>query len=99
MRFWLEAAQTIISSSQSVKMIFQFLKQVNHPGSVTEITRGMAGRHRLHLGGDVKHVLNERIPEGTFSVKFWGVRGLDLPTPGAATLQYGGNTSCIRSAG
>ncbi|MBX2863888.1 MAG: MBL fold metallo-hydrolase [Leptolyngbyaceae cyanobacterium MAG.088] len=28
------------------------------------------------------------------SIKFWGVRG-SIPTPGAATAFYGGNTSCI----
>ena len=28
------------------------------------------------------------------SVRFWGVRG-SLPTPGAATLRYGGNTPCV----
>ncbi len=28
------------------------------------------------------------------SIKFWGVRG-SVPTPGAATAFYGGNTSCI----
>lgn len=27
-------------------------------------------------------------------VKFWGVRG-SLPTPGATTLAYGGNTACV----
>ena len=27
-------------------------------------------------------------------IKFWGVRG-SIPTPGAATAAYGGNTSCI----
>ncbi|MGA3170420.1 MAG: MBL fold metallo-hydrolase [Chthoniobacteraceae bacterium] len=27
-------------------------------------------------------------------VKFWGVRG-SVPTPGAATVRYGGNTSCV----
>src|SRR5688572_451239 len=27
-------------------------------------------------------------------VKFWGVRG-SIPTPGPATVYYGGNTSCI----
>ncbi|HZR20952.1 MAG TPA: MBL fold metallo-hydrolase [Verrucomicrobiae bacterium] len=33
-------------------------------------------------------------------MKFWGVRG-SIPTPGATTLHYGGNTSCIevRAAG
>lgn len=27
-------------------------------------------------------------------VRFWGVRG-SIPTPGATTLEYGGNTSCL----
>ena len=27
-------------------------------------------------------------------VTFWGVRG-SVPTPGPATLRYGGNTSCV----
>jgi len=27
-------------------------------------------------------------------IKFWGVRG-SVPTPGAATVRYGGNTSCV----
>src|SRR5437773_4605631 len=27
-------------------------------------------------------------------VKFWGVRG-SIPTPGPATVRYGGNTSCV----
>lgn len=29
-----------------------------------------------------------------FSVRFWGVRG-SIPTPGAKTVKYGGNTPCI----
>jgi len=29
-----------------------------------------------------------------FTAKFWGVRG-SYPTPGASTLQYGGNTACV----
>lgn len=29
-----------------------------------------------------------------FTVKFWGVRG-SYPTPGASTVKYGGNTSCV----
>jgi phosphoribosyl 1,2-cyclic phosphodiesterase/CheY-like chemotaxis protein len=35
-----------------------------------------------------------------FRLRFWGVRG-SVPTPGPATVQYGGNTSCveIRAAG
>jgi len=31
---------------------------------------------------------------GGISLKFWGVRG-SIPTPGASTLYYGGNTSCV----
>ena len=27
-------------------------------------------------------------------VKFWGVRG-SYPAPGAGTVKYGGNTSCV----
>ncbi len=30
----------------------------------------------------------------SFKIKFWGVRG-SIPTPGASTLRYGGNTSCV----
>lgn len=29
-----------------------------------------------------------------FHIKFWGVRG-SIPCPGAETLRYGGNTSCV----
>ncbi|HNN14547.1 MAG TPA: MBL fold metallo-hydrolase [Anaerolineales bacterium] len=29
-----------------------------------------------------------------FKIKFWGVRG-SYPTPGASTVQYGGNTACV----
>lgn len=32
--------------------------------------------------------------ESGVHLKFWGVRG-SIPTPGAATVQYGGNTSCL----
>jgi phosphoribosyl 1,2-cyclic phosphodiesterase/CheY-like chemotaxis protein len=31
---------------------------------------------------------------GPAYVKFWGVRG-SIPTPGPATVEYGGNTSCV----
>src|SRR5213594_3674906 len=27
-------------------------------------------------------------------IRFWGVRG-SVPTPGPATVRYGGNTSCV----
>jgi phosphoribosyl 1,2-cyclic phosphodiesterase len=32
----------------------------------------------------------------SFKIKFWGVRG-SIPTPGASTLFYGGNTSCVEA--
>ncbi len=34
------------------------------------------------------------ISTGPARVKFWGVRG-SIPTPGATTVKYGGNTSCV----
>jgi phosphoribosyl 1,2-cyclic phosphodiesterase len=33
-------------------------------------------------------------PPSACHIKFWGVRG-SVPTPGAATVRYGGNTSCV----
>lgn len=34
------------------------------------------------------------VPVGPLAVRFWGVRG-SLPTPGPATLRYGGDTPCL----
>ena len=36
----------------------------------------------------------DRIVEERIEVEFWGVRGT-LPRPGAESLRYGGNTSCV----
>lgn len=36
----------------------------------------------------------ENPAESGVQLKFWGVRG-SIPTPGPATVQYGGNTSCL----
>ena len=36
----------------------------------------------------------EKIIEDRITVRFWGVRGT-LPTPGAKSVRYGGNTSCV----
>ena len=36
----------------------------------------------------------DRIVEDRIEVEFWGVRGT-LPRPGADSLRYGGNTSCV----
>lgn len=38
-------------------------------------------------------VVPEFVPPAT-RLKFWGVRG-SIPVPGASTVRYGGNTSCI----
>ncbi|NJL85299.1 MAG: MBL fold metallo-hydrolase [Leptolyngbyaceae cyanobacterium SM1_1_3] len=32
--------------------------------------------------------------DSSFVVQFWGVRG-SIPTPGASTVRYGGNTACV----
>jgi phosphoribosyl 1,2-cyclic phosphodiesterase len=34
------------------------------------------------------------MPESLMSIRFWGVRG-SIPSPGANTIRYGGNTSCV----
>jgi phosphoribosyl 1,2-cyclic phosphodiesterase len=34
------------------------------------------------------------IGQNRFHIKFWGVRG-SIPCPGAKTVRYGGNTSCV----
>jgi phosphoribosyl 1,2-cyclic phosphodiesterase/CheY-like chemotaxis protein len=41
---------------------------------------------------EVSSALNQSGPEVT--VKFWGTRG-SIPTPGPATIRYGGNTACV----
>jgi phosphoribosyl 1,2-cyclic phosphodiesterase/ActR/RegA family two-component response regulator len=38
--------------------------------------------------------LGESTRNETAKIKFWGVRG-SVPTPGPATVVYGGNTSCV----
>lgn len=35
-----------------------------------------------------------QVPEPEAFARFWGVRG-SVPTPGAATVQFGGNTACV----
>ncbi len=36
----------------------------------------------------------EEAPAGPTQIRFWGVRG-SIPTPGAETARFGGNTSCV----
>jgi phosphoribosyl 1,2-cyclic phosphodiesterase len=46
-----------------------------------------------HGNGNGHQPKNGNSREG-MTLKFWGVRG-SIPTPGASTVEYGGNTSCI----
>jgi phosphoribosyl 1,2-cyclic phosphodiesterase/FixJ family two-component response regulator len=47
-----------------------------------------------HGEADFPPLSLEAAPEGQTLVRFWGVRG-SIATPGASTLFYGGNTSCV----
>lgn len=47
------------------------------------------------LDGLVETIRKALAPTGSaVAVKFWGTRG-SIPTPGRATLRYGGNTPCV----
>jgi CheY-like chemotaxis protein/phosphoribosyl 1,2-cyclic phosphodiesterase len=39
-------------------------------------------------------IVGELLQHGSIRVKFWGTRG-SIPAPGASTVRYGGNTSCV----
>lgn len=43
---------------------------------------------------DTQHLVSSPDADKPARVKFWGVRG-SVPSPGAATIRYGGNTSCV----
>ncbi len=49
---------------------------------------------RSYLTNDSAHISLCSRQLGNFAVQFWGVRGL-IPTPGASTNRYGGNTACV----
>ena len=44
--------------------------------------------------GAVTTVTENAAPPPAATIRFWGVRG-SIPTPGADTVYYGGNTSCV----
>src|SRR5690606_33937369 len=46
--------------------------------------------------GTASTILAERTP--ALRVRCWGTRG-SLPSPGAGTVRYGGNTSCVEMTG
>src|SRR5262249_54443043 len=35
-----------------------------------------------------------KVPDVSLQLKIWGCRG-SIPTPGASTVRFGGNTSCV----
>ncbi len=74
--------------------LMQLLNQ--HNGTVPEEDTIMREMKRLDAetpAGPVQS-LDDMIPPGQMSVRFWGVRG-SIPTPGPTTALYGGNTSCV----
>ncbi len=65
-------------------------KPVKPNQSVVLLSRIVGG---VDLAGSVQ-VAPGRTSPSTARLKFWGVRG-SIPTPGPATVRYGGNTSCV----
>jgi phosphoribosyl 1,2-cyclic phosphodiesterase len=65
-----------------------------------DLIEGQHGRHRVCAGYDVllARVVSKELGglamESSMRVTFWGVRG-SIPSPGALTARYGGNTSCV----
>jgi phosphoribosyl 1,2-cyclic phosphodiesterase len=50
----------------------------------------------VETGAESSKLGDEKMAQGgkDYWVRFWGVRG-SLPTPGAETVKYGGNTGCV----
>ena len=57
-------------------------------------------RDRATVGGPGCRVttMTDEVAGAAVQVRFWGVRG-SIPTPGADTVRYGGNTSCVTVEG
>jgi phosphoribosyl 1,2-cyclic phosphodiesterase/CheY-like chemotaxis protein len=73
---------------------FEFMKLVSQlmgEGETAFMSRQEAQRAKQALLGSFDPVLPVDAPA---MVRFWGVRG-SIPTPGAATVRYGGNTACV----
>lgn len=58
----------------------------------------MSDLHASMLTGESLHssTTGEVSLRTDFTVRFWGVRG-SIPTPGADTVRYGGNTACVEA--
>ena len=64
------------------------------PGSSSETQIAARPQTSDQMENDFPPLPPGAIPEGQAVVRFWGVRG-SIATPGASTLRYGGNTSCV----
>jgi len=78
-------------------------REAQEAGADAYFTKPIAGEKFQELLSLMDHDLpggsrapgEARVEVGSsLRVRFWGVRG-SIPTPGPATIQYGGNTSCI----
>jgi len=61
------------------------------PIVIDELTNWLG---RLTSGPEPLPPVSVSVDKSIAQVKFWGVRG-SIPTPGPATVRYGGNTSCL----
>ena len=82
----LSGIQVIVSSGKAYPVDIKKAKEL---GANAYLTKPV---DLEKLVEQVKAVLDAPGPE--LAVKFWGTRG-SIPTPGPATLRYGGNTSCV----
>ncbi len=82
----LHGIQVIVSSGKAYPVDIKKAKEL---GANAYLTKPV---DLERLVEEVKAVLDAAGPR--LSVKFWGTRG-SIPTPGASTLRYGGNTSCV----
>lgn len=68
-----------------------FLEVINHVLTSSQPCMEKPSSGTPRASKPVVEPLND---DGTATIRFWGVRG-SIPTPGAATAYYGGNTTCV----
>ena len=82
----LSQTQVIVSSGKAYPVDIKKAKEL---GAAGYLTKPVDPEKLLEV---VQSALSASEPD--LKVKFWGTRG-SIPTPGQATLRYGGNTSCV----
>ncbi len=82
----LSHAKIIVCSTKAYPSDIKKAKEVGADNYLLKPYRGD------EILNEVRLALNPEGPE--VIVKFWGTRG-SIPTPGRATMRYGGNTSCV----